>query len=116
MPQPTQFNELLATWGNISPWLFPALWGLLGLFACLRRRFGIGVVLLLAFAGDIFLSYLFTQPTFTDGGDTVRVFGTEYPKQPVYTVAALLPAVVNFSLATSIALLIQKLAKIGTRP
>lgn len=107
----SQFNELLASWGTTSPWVFPALWTLLSLFACRHRRFGIGAVLLLAGMSDFFLSYLFSRPTFLDGGDTVLIFTAQFPKQPVFTVAALLPALVNFSLAITIAILIHKAVK-----
>jgi len=101
------FNELLATWGNVSPWLFPSLWGATALFAFVRGRRGIGALLALACASDFFLSYIFSQPTFTDGGDTVLLFSRSFPKQAVYLVASLLPAVVNFSLAITIALLLR---------
>ena len=104
-------KELLATWGSISPWIFPSLWGILFLFACVRRRYGITMLLALAFAGDLFLSYIFSQPTFTDGGDTVILFSTSFPKQPVYVVASLLPSLVYFSLATAIALLLRSVSK-----
>jgi ABC-type branched-subunit amino acid transport system permease subunit len=104
-------NELLASWGVISPWVFPSLWGILFLFACARRRYGITMLLALAFASDLFLSYIFSQPTFTDGGDTVTLFSTAFPKQPVYTVASLLPTLVNFSLATVMAVLLRSTSK-----
>ncbi len=104
-------NELLASWGVISPWVFPSLWGILALFACVRRRYGVTMLLALAFAGDLFLSYIFSQPTFTDGGDTVILFSTSFPKQPVYAVASLLPTVVNFSLAAVMALLLRSTSK-----
>jgi len=104
-------NELLASWGVISPWVFPSLWGMLALFACVRRRYGVTMLLALAFAGDLFLSYIFSQPTFTDGGDTVILFSTSFPKQPVYVVASLLPSLVYFSLATSMAMLLHSASK-----
>jgi hypothetical protein len=104
-------NELLASWGVISPWVFPSLWAALAVFACVRRRYGITMLLALAFASDLLLSYIFSQPTFTDGGDTVTLFSTSFPKQPVYTVASLLPTVVNFSLAVAMALLLHSTSK-----
>ncbi len=106
-------KELLTTWGSISPWIFPSLWGILALFACVRRRYGITMLLALAFASDLLLSYIFSQPTFVDVGDTVTLFSTSFPKQPVYVVANLLPALVNFSLATAIALLLRSTSKDG---
>ena len=107
-------NELLASWGAISPWVFPSLWGALAVFAGMRRCYGMAALLALACMSDFFLSYLFVQPTFTDGGDTVNVFSTAFPKQPVYTVASLLPSLVNFSLAAVMALLLRSTSK-GSR-
>jgi hypothetical protein len=107
----SQFNEMIASWGTVSPWIFPSLWSLLGLFACMRRCFGVGIVLLLAGASDFFLSYLFSRPTFLDGGDTVLLFWAELPKQPVWTVATLLPGAVNISLAIIIAFLVHSHSK-----
>ena len=104
-------KEFLVIWDSISPWIFPSLWGILALFACVRRRYGVTMLLALAFAGDLFLSYIFSQPTFTDGGDTVILFSTSFPKQPVYAVASLLPTVVNFSLAAVMALLLRSTSK-----
>jgi len=113
MPEMNKMNELLASWGAISPWIYPSLWGVLAFFACIRHRFGVGTLLIMACAGDFFLSYLFVQPTFTDGGDTVIIFSMSFPKQPVYAVASLLPALVNFSLATAMALLLRSTSKGG---
>jgi len=106
-------NELLASWGVISPWVFPSLWGALAVFACVRRRYGITILLALAFASDLFLSYIFSQPTFIDNGNNVTLFSTAFPKQPVYVVASLLPALVNFPLAAVMALLLRSTPKGG---
>lgn len=104
-------NELLASWGVISPWVFPSLWGALAVFACTRRYYGMALLMTMACMGDFLLSYLFMKTNFADGGNIVNVFSMTFPQQRVYTVASLLPTLVNFSLATVMAVLLRSTSK-----
>ncbi len=104
-------KELFTWWMTISPWAFPAFWGALALYAWMRRRHGLGVLLVIACASELFLSYLFSLPSFTDGSDPITLFSTLYAKQPLFMVASLLPTAVNLSLAAAIALLLRSASK-----